>query len=828
MLDFSRPFQDPVLIFAVVMLIVLLAPLAFARIRIPGLVGLIICGAIVGPSGLGLLERNDTIILLGTVGLLYLMFVAGLSLDLNQFNRQRSRSLVFGFPSFVIPQMLAIVVSIRLMGYSVPAALLLGSIVGSHTLVAYPVASRLGITKNTAVIMTMGGTIITDMLALLMLAVVVASTQGSLDLRFWIQFIGLITVYLALVMIGLPRLGKWFIRSTRGDANLTFTFLVTVLFVTAYLAGVAGLAPIIGAFIAGLVLNRLVPEMGALMSRVKFVGETLFIPFFLLSVGMLVDFGVLVSSLNVWYAALIFTALVYLGKGLAAIIPSVIYRYSSAETWVVFGLSTPQAAATLAVTLVGFDLGLFGQTAVNAVVVMILITCLVGPWLVEKFGRVIIREQEALPYDPGATPQRILIPLSNPSTADTLVDIAVAIRRDESDEPVFPLIVVRDGENVASDVAAGEKLVGHAVVRAIAADVPVTPMTRVDLDVARGITRAITENLISHVVIGWGGPPSPQTRIFGSILDRLLELSRAEVLVCHISNPVGTHADIVTIVPPLAEREPGFDEVLRTVKLLASRTGGRLVFFVEERSRPILESHAKAARPAVPFTIKTIERYHHLFPQAEGLLQGNELVVFVSARESQRSWRPLLDRIPRLFSDRFPGSDYIVIYPPSGTPGPIEPAAFETEQISLPKARIVSDLPGASPRAALHTLLTAAYGDEPETVQNLTARLLHDNKMRPDELARGIVLLHLHTPLVTKQVLLAGVSPEGILFETLSHPVHVLLVLLNPYDVKPEQHLHVLAHIAHTIHEIGEPADPVEEVPYDRFLETLSEGMHTR
>lgn len=827
-IDFSLPFHDPVLIFAVVMLIVLLAPLAFARLRVPGLVGLIVCGAIVGPSGLGLLERDGTMILLGTVGLLYLMFVAGLSLDLGQFQRQRSRSLVFGLASFLIPQVLGIVLGLYLLGFGVPAAVLLGSIVGSHTLLAYPVANRLGITKNMAVIMTMGGTIVTDMLALLLLAVVVGATEGALGLAFWIRFVGLIGVYLAFMLFALPRLGRWFLRATRGDANLAFVFLVTALFVTAYLADLAGLAPIIGAFLAGLVLNRLVPEMGALMSRVKFVGETLFIPFFLLSVGMLVDFGVLVSSLDVWYTALIFFGIVVIGKGMAAKIAAAVYRYSAAETWVVFGLSTPQAAATLAVTLVGFDLGLFGQVAVNAVVVMILLTCLLGPWLVERYGRGVVQQEETRPYDPGAAPQRILIPLSNPSTADTLVDLALAIRRDDAGDPVFPLVVVPDGANVAAEVAAGEKLVGHAVVRAVAADVPVTPMTRVDMDVARGITRAITERRISHVVIGWGGAPRSRQRIFGRILDRLLELSRVQVLVCRLTHPVGTHAGVVVVVPPLAEREPGFDEMLRTVKLLAARSGGHLVFAVEERSRHIVEAHARAARPEVPFTLHALDRYHRLFPELDALLKGEELVVLVSARESQRSWRPLLDRLPRLFTERFPGHDFVALYPPAGTAAPVEPVAAGAEAGGLPPVRLVQDLPPAAPAEALRTLLESAFDDAPHVAHEIARQLLREADLPPEELAPGIVLFHLHTPLVTSQIVLAGVSREGIRLEPLTQAAGVMLVLLNPADLPPEQHLRALAHLARAVHEACDSTPPSETVLPERLLEALSAGTPAR
>lgn len=823
--DLSLPIHDPVLIFALVMSIVLLAPLAFARMRVPGLVGLILCGAVVGPSGLGLLERDATMILLGTVGLLYLMFVAGLALDLNQFHRQRNRSIVFGLLSFLLPQAMGIAAGLYILGYGLPAALLLGSIVGSHTLLAYPIASRLGITKNSALIMTMGGTIVTDMLALLLLAVVVAFTAGSVTLLFWVRFVVLIAAYLALVLMGLPRLGRWFLRITRNDPNVAFVFLVAALFVTAYLAGLAGLAPIIGAFMAGLVLNRLVPEIGPLMSRLTFVGEALFIPFFLISVGMLVDFGVLVNSLAVWVGALTFTAVVFVGKGLAAWASRALYGYTAEEGWVVFGLSVPQAAATLAVTLVGFELALFDQTAVNAVVVMILLTCLVGPWFVERYGRRVALQEEAQPYRPSEAPQRILIPLSNPTSAGALVDFALAIRDEDSEEPVFPLAVVRGGDDVGGQVAAGEQLLSHAVVHAVAADVPVTPMTRVDTDAASGIARAIAERRISHVVIGWAGAPSPTQRVFGSVLDRLLEHSREAVLVCKIEVPVNTMERIILAVPPLAEREPGFDETLRTVKRLASRIGASVSVIVEQQHQAAVEGRAQAAKPDVPLTFLPLQHYHGLLQAFTETLTDTDLVVLLSAREEQISWQPALDRLPRLFSARFAGRDFVVAYPEAGGRDDIENGKARRSGIAaaapLPDVRVVHDPNPASPSSALYHMLGDAFADQPSMSPSLAAQLLGGDDMARQEITPGVVLLHTHTAHVSRRLLLVGVSERGIPFDGLTRPAEVVFALLSPAGLAPEEHLQTLAHVARAVHQAREPEDSAHAVRIDVLLQAL-------
>ena len=412
----ALPFTDPVLIVALATLLFLVVPVLAERIRVPGVIGLIVAGAAVGPHGFGLLARDQTIILLGTVGLLYLMLMVGLELDLHQFSRYRNRSIVFGTLSFLVPA-LAGAAAGKALGYSTAAALLLGAVFASHTLLAYPIASRLGIIRNEAVTTALGGTILTEILALLLFAVVANQARGaSLDLAFWGRLTVSFGIYVATVMWGLPRLGRWFFRRS-GDGGSEFIFVLASLFTIAWFAHAAGVEPIVGALLAGLALNRLVPAQGPLMNRIHFVGNTLFIPFFLLSVGMLVNVWAL-DSVRAWVVAGVMTAGVLLSKWIASAVTARAFGYEAAEGWTVFGLTVPHAAGTLAIVLVGYDLGLLDQTEVNAVVVMILATCLAGPWAVERFGRKVAQQEEMRPYDPASAPRRIMIPLANPATAE--------------------------------------------------------------------------------------------------------------------------------------------------------------------------------------------------------------------------------------------------------------------------------------------------------------------------------------------------------------------------------------------------------------------------
>lgn len=796
-LNFSLPFSNPVMIFALVMLIILLAPLLFRKLKIPGIVGLILAGTLVGPSILGLLERDSTIELLGTVGLLYLMFMAGLSIDLNRFEKLRNQSIGFGSVSYLFPAIGAYYLGIHFLEYSVETSLLLGAIVGSHTLLAYPIIERLGITKNTAVTMSMGGTLVTDALSLGVLAIVAGTVNESQGAGYWTGFITSIAVFLVAAILILPRLGRWFFRNMKHDTDVDFVFMMAVLFSTAFLAELAGLASIIGAFIAGLLLNRLVPATGTLMSRIQFVGNALFIPFFLISVGMLVDVQVL-SSLSVWIYAISFALLVFVGKAIASFLIQLVKGFSLSEGLVIFGLTTPQSAATLAVTLLGFDLGFFDQTAVNAVVILILITCLVGPWLVEKYGRKVAIQEESKPYQPSEAPQRILVPLANPETSDTLMDIAFMIRDEKSDQPVFPLTVARDGKDVDAQVARGEKMLSHAVVHAAAAEVPVNPITAIDLNIASGIARSVKEKLGSTVVIGWNGAPSPHQRIFGTILDQLLQEINEMVFVTKIHKPVNTLRRVVIAVPPFATLETGFSGAVRSLKLMADQIGAVLLIVSPEERLEYVKKRNNRVKPELDTQYETISRWSELPGWLDDNIHGDDLFALISAREGSLSWRPALDRIPRVVANRYPDLSFITVYPTE--------VEMETGGLSqdlniklLEQKRIYLADTGESIEHVLMEMLKTEVSVEEKNIEELVHRLLKNSADYSPEMMSGVVLFDAHTSLIDKQILIIGIVREGLQVPKTASKVHVILLLLSPKEMRVRNHLKGVNTIARII-----------------------------
>lgn len=656
------PFTNPVLIFATLMALIFLAPQIVTRLKIPGMVGLILGGALAGPSALNLLERDATIVLLGTVGLLYLMFQAGLSLDLGRFNTLKGRSVVFGLFSFFIPQLLTLWMARNVLGYSLEASLLLGSIIGSHTLIAYPIVARLGLMKNTAVTMTLGGTLVTDTLSLAILAIVMASLSGDVAAIDWALFGGAVAAYAAAAILGLPRLGYAFFRTVRNSPEMEFGFLMTVLFVTAWLAEAVGLAPIIGAFIGGLALNRLVPEQSTLMARIRFNGEALFVPFFLISVGLLIDFEVLFSSLELWKLAAVLVGLVSIGKLVATLIVRQIFGYTWAEGWTIYGLSVPQAAATLAVTLIGFEAGIFDGTLVNAVVVMILATCILGPALVEKYGLEMAHRAEAEPVEQHRVRERLLVPVANPKTSEELFDLALYMRDPKCREPVYPLMVVTDGQDAEERLQTKRQMLDHFVERGAEAHVAVRPLARIAMNVANGIARVAREERVSMVLIGWSGDVSTRERIFGTVLDQLLEETRQLLFVNRINEPLATTERVVLAVPPFAERSPGFFEAVHSVKTLASRLDAELVVVCEARHLEHDQDYVDSLEPEMEAKYVPVEAWSTLSQKLDEVVDRGSMIFALSARPRSAPWIPELDRLPRVLSERYPDNSLSVVF----------------------------------------------------------------------------------------------------------------------------------------------------------------------
>ncbi|MEM1094678.1 MAG: cation:proton antiporter [Bacteroidota bacterium] len=809
----SLPITDPVLIVSITMGILLLGPILFERLRIPGLVGLIVLGAAVGPGGLGLLERDATFELLGTFGLLYLMFLAGVTLDLGEFTKRRGQSITFGLLSFSLPMGLAVLVGQYVLGYDILAAALLGAIVGSHTLLALPLAARLGIGKNGAMVAATGATLITDLVSLLVLAIVQGSASGEADTAFWLRFAGLASLWGIFVMVIVPRLGRVFFRRVGREGDTPYVFLLAIVFVSAWLAGLVGLAPIIGAFLAGIALNRLVPKKSPLMTRIEFVGNALFIPFFLVSVGLLVDVRVL-GSLEVWKLALVATGLVVVGKGSAALLSWPLFKWTRAEAFTVAGLTMPQAAATLAVTLIGFDIGLFGREAVNAIVLVILITCLVGPSLVRRFGRDVALAERAAPVSDGSAPQRIVVPLSNPTTAEELTELAMLLRTPNSEESIFPLAVARGGPEEAQNVARAEQVLERAVIHAAAADVPCLPTVRIAMNPAVGILRGAREVRGSIIVAGWGQTSTAGTVLYGSVLDKVIEESREMVVMARLNKRINSVQRMVLLVPPMAHQEIGFAGALHALKSLSSQNGMPILVLAAENYAKAVQKTIDGVKPSAKVTVQPLAQWRDAMKTLKDLVTPDDMVVLLSVREGALAWRPALKRMPRLLSLRHEDNDLLVVYLSEVELDALvegaldEPRAGVRHAKLLPPHHITLGLSPTDLPSLLTTILQPGYPTRPQLPGNLADDLADAHENYAPELSPGIVFYHEHSAWVDEPALFLGTCPQGVQLPHTSQPAYVILILVAPKKMKPAAYLTQLSLTAQLVR----PEDTVDHL----------------
>jgi len=658
----SLPLTNPVLIFTLVLLIVLLAPIIFKKFRIPGIVGLIIAGIFAGPHGLGLLDQNSGIKLFSTAGLLYLMFLAGLELDLKVFKKHHDRSFVFGSLTFFIPLGFGFVASYFFLNFSFVSSLLLASMFSTHTLISYPIASRLGITRNEAVTITIGGTIITDTAVLLMLAVISATTKGELDFQFWLRITVLLALFVFIILWGIPRISRWFFKHLESDSSSQYIYVITIVFLSGILAQMAGIEPIIGAFLAGLALNGLIPRTSALMNRVVFIGNTFFIPIFLISVGMLVDYSIFFkgTSALIFSGTLVFIAL--FSKYIAAWITQKIYGYTRIERSVIYGLSVSHAAAIIAVVLVGYNLNLVDLSVLNGTILIILVSCLVSSFTTEIYGRKLaFAESGGLPSSDEIV-EKILVPVSNPATIESLVDFALIVKEPKQHQPIYMLTVVPDDEKAREQILINNKMFESAVLHAAGTENTLQLVSRVDLNVANGITRAIKELMISKVIVGWNGKATTANFIFGSLLDNLIAKSDQMTFVVKIDKQLNTFRRLLVVVPPNAEWEIGYSAWITVVQRISRNSNSDIVFYGEPDT---LKAIGTAMGTLNIGTLVSLRETDQDFDMAiiSSEVQNDDLMVVITARHRTLSYNHNLDNIPKLLSRKFQENCFIIIYP---------------------------------------------------------------------------------------------------------------------------------------------------------------------
>jgi Kef-type K+ transport system membrane component KefB len=656
----TLPLTNPVLIFTIIITIILFVPHVFNRLKIPSIIGLIIAGMIVGPNGFNLLLRDNSIVLFGTVGLLYIMFLAGLEIEIQEFKENKNRSIVFGLLTFSIPMLLGTIGAYFILNFNLVSSILLASMFASHTLLTYPILSRVGLTKISVVNLTVGGTILTDTLALLILAVIASSKTGNFDSFFWIRFILSSLVFFAFVMFVLPIAIRWFFKNFE-DQISQFLLVIATIFFAAFLSELAKLEPIIGAFFAGLALNRLIPHNSPLMNRVEFVGNALFIPFFLLGVGMILDYRVIFSGTTTIIVSSMMVVIATSSKWLAAFLTQKIYNYSSDERNIIFGLSNSQAAATLAAVTVGYNLGIFNIEVLNGTIVMILVTCFISSLVTNNAVKNILQNKSITRQENVIRNQRILVPISHPNTVESLITLAMFIKDEKSEGHIYPLTVVKDDSEYREKVLEGHKMLENAIKFASATEHPIQIITRVDTNIAHGITRAAKELLITDIVIGWNAQRPAKKFLFGSILDSLTKNCNQMILVSKLEYPLNIVTKTVVLVPEETTIQLGFNRSINTVLNLSKKIGCDLLFLSNQKVLSLIQGYVKGRDKNLKIDYQLFESFNQPDKLLSYLNQYSLFILF-NARKEDISYSKNFAQFPDFLTNKMTKKSFIVIY----------------------------------------------------------------------------------------------------------------------------------------------------------------------
>ena len=655
------PLKNSVLILALILLIILFSPLLFKRFRVPGIIGLILSGVIIGPNFLHLIESTNSFELLSKTGLLYIMFLAGLEIDMQEFQHNRNKSIVFGALTFLIPIIIGYFVCIYVFQFSVWPALLLASMFSTHTLLSYPIVSNMGIIKNRAVQVTFGGTIITDSAVLILLGFITNVVTGEINSFFWFRTTLSLGLLVFCTLYLLPKISRWFFRNIEAQASSHYIYVLAVVFISSYLSELAGVEPIIGAFLAGLGLNKIIPHSGILMNRITFIGNTLFIPFFLISAGMLVDLKLFFEGTN----ALLFASILLLvglsTKYIAAWVTSSIYKYSKYERNIIFGLSVSHAAATMAIIKVGFDIHLFDQNVVNGTIILILISCLISSFVTERASRAIAINEKEVARKTHDKIERILIPVSNPDNIQRLIDLALLVKDQKSNEPIYPLSIVEDDADADEKINIVRKVIEGIVEQISSGDKKVEVLKKVDLSIVDGIARTAKAYNISDILISFKINQGPSNLIFGKDLStNLLVKTKQAIIISKILQPINTLQRFIVLLSPNSELENGFFRSVTKINSLLKQLGVSIYVYG-------LDQTIRSFANAINDKKQTFYKYMPILSFNEldviNKVKVDDLFIFLSARKQTLSYDFNLDEMPKKLNKNNEFTSFIIFYP---------------------------------------------------------------------------------------------------------------------------------------------------------------------
>lgn len=670
MLNLSQyfPITDPTLIFFVVLLMILLSPIIMGRLRIPHIIGMVLAGVLVGKYGLNILERDASFELFGRVGLYYIMFLAGLEMDMEGLKKNRNRVMIFGMLTFLVPFAMTYFMGVSLLGYIPLASLLLAAIMASNTLIAYPIVGRYGLTRHTSSTLSVGSSMMALFMALIVMASIVNSFHGNGGILFWLLFILKFVAYCVGLIMVIPRVTRWFLRRY-SDAVMQFIFILAVVFLSAALSDAVGLEGIFGAFMSGLILNRFVPKVSPLMNRIEFTGNALFIPYFLIGVGMLINVRLLFAGSKILWVVFCIVFFGTLGKAVAAYLAARIFRMSWLAGHMMFGLTSAHAAGAIAMVMVGRRLEvapgqyLFGDEVLNGIVIMILFTCVISTVITERAAqRLRLQEKEDQNMMKNLDDEKILIPVKYPEYSDNLVTMATLMRNPRLKRELVALNVVYDDVNMRHNQAEGQRLLDHLCHLASASDVPMVTQVRVAANIANGIKHAFKEFQASEILMGLHFHKEINRSFWGEFTRSLYNGLSRQIIVTRILQPLNTIRRIQVAIPSRAEFEPGFYRWLERLARMAGNLECRIAFHGRNETLQLVNEFIRNRFPSVRAEYEEMAHWKDL-PTLGSQVREDHLFVIVTARKGTISYKTAMERLPEELNKFIKGKTIMIIFP---------------------------------------------------------------------------------------------------------------------------------------------------------------------
>ena len=664
------PITDPTLIFFVVLLTILFAPIIMGKLRIPHIIGMVLAGMLIGKYGLNILERDSSFELFGRVGLLYIMFLAGLEMDLESVKKSSKRILIFGLLSFLIPFVLTFVMASWLLNYSPQASFLLGCIMASNTLIAYPIVGRYGLQRDSSVMLSVGASMLSLFLSLVMLAALVASHEENTNVWFWLFFLLKFCGFIAACILIIPRLTRYFLRRY-SDQVMQFIFVLSVMFLSAAASEAAGVEGIVGAFISGLILNRYIPHVSPLMNRIEFIGNALFIPYFLIGVGMLIRISSLFTSWHmVWIVALIVFFGTF-GKAVAAYVSSLLFRLPKSAGHMMFGLTSAHAAGGIAMVMVGMRLEvapgtyLINDEILNGVVIMILVTCVISSLMTAHAAQQIVlkgNSQQLSASGQKNDDEKILLCVKYPEIAPQLLELAIMVRNQKLNRGLVALNVVYDDSNAPANREKGLRLLERLEQQASASEVKIQKQVRLATNIANGIKHAFREYSGSEIIMGMHVHTEVNPKFWGDFIQSLYNGLNRQIILSRFVQPLNTLRRIQVVVPSRAEFEPGFHRWLERLSRLAENLDCRIQFHGRNESLELIREFINNLHHGVRAEYTFMAHWNEL-PQIAETIKEDHLFVVITARKGTISYKNALERLPNELMKHFAGKNLMIIFP---------------------------------------------------------------------------------------------------------------------------------------------------------------------